>query len=205
MTSSDFFGPAPWDDQPSDAPHSSDPPTPMADSVRIALATEADQIAAIQRRCWSQQLPPAMAETLLGSVALPEMTEAWENAIHRPPEARYRVLVAVADNRLVGFASTIPSQDPDADARLDGAVDEFLIDPVAQRRGHGSRLLNACVDTLRVDGFRRALHWVASTDDITRAFLTEAGWAADGSHREIGADDESVRIKQVRLHSDITE
>ena len=65
VTSSDFFGPAPGDDLPSSAPHSSDGAAPMADSVRIALATEAEQIAAIQRRSWSQQLPAGMAEAMV--------------------------------------------------------------------------------------------------------------------------------------------
>nr|WP_239580019.1 GNAT family N-acetyltransferase [Microlunatus panaciterrae] len=177
----------------------------MADSVRLALASEARAIAELQRRSWSAQLPAELVQGLLAEVDLVAMTEAWEQAIHRPPEARFRVLVAVADRRVVGFASTIPSPDPDADARNDGLIDEFLIDPPAQRRGHGSRLLNACVDTLRADGFSRATRWLSSTDDVSRAFLTGAGWAPDGSHREIGPDDESVRIKQVRMHTDISD
>ncbi|MGO1974370.1 MAG: GNAT family N-acetyltransferase [Propionibacteriaceae bacterium] len=180
-------------------------PSPVADSVRLALPSEAAVIAEIQRRSWSQQLPEEAAATLLAEVAHDEMTEVWHAAIVRPPEARFRVLVAIGDARVVGFAATVPSQDPDADARADGTIDEFVIDPPAQRRSHGSRLLNACVDTLRSDGFSHVSWWVAAADDVTRAFLTEAGWAADGSHREIGSEDEQVRIKQVRLHTDITE
>lgn len=179
--------------------------SPVADSVRLALPSEAAVIAEIQRRSWSQQLPEDAAATLLAEVAHEEMTEAWHAAITRPPEARFRVLVAIGDDRVVGFATTVPSQDPDADAQSGGAIDEFVIDPPAQRRTHGSRLLNACVDTLRSDGFSHATMWVAAADDVSRSFLTEAGWAADGSHREIGSEDEQVRIKQVRLHTDLTE
>ena len=87
-------------------------------------------------------------------------------------------------------------------AFLDGTVAEFTIDPQAQRRGHGSRLLNACVDTLRADGFERATWWVRSTDDVVRRFLVEAGWAADGSHQEVGTD-HGTRLKLIRLHTDI--
>ncbi len=36
-------------------------------------------------------------------------------------------------------------------------------------------------------------------------FLTASGWAADGASREIGSDDESLRLKQVRLHTDLGE
>ena len=61
-------------------------------------------------------------------------------------------------------------------------------------------------DTLRADKFSRALVWLASTDDVRRAFLTEAGFAPDGAHRELDLHgDGSVRVKQVRLHADLTE
>ncbi|MDO5498547.1 MAG: GNAT family N-acetyltransferase [Propionibacteriaceae bacterium] len=124
---------------------------------------------------------------------------------YAPPLAACRVLVAVAaEGGVVGFATTLPSDDPDATAGTDGLIAEFLIDPGARGRGHGSRLLHACIDTLRADGFALATTWVRSTDDDLRRFLTSAGWAPDGSHREIGLTDDSVRIKQVRLHTDIT-
>ena len=175
----------------------------VADSVRLALAGEAGPIAQLQRRSWASQLPPETAEALLGELTVDQMDDAWRLAITRPPRAQFRVLVAVQQHRVVGFATTIPSPDPDAQPGQDGQVDEFVIDPPAQRRGHGSRLLNACVDTLRADGFTRATWWVASTDDVVRRFLTEAGWAPDGGWREIGTDDEAVRVKQIRMHTDI--
>lgn len=190
--------------------HPSDSPRTIADSVRLALASEARTIAAIQRRSWSDRLPAAIADRMLAESTLEEMAEIWAAAISRPPEARFRVLVAVGtdqtgQSQLVGFATTIPSEDADAHPQADGAVGEFVIDRAAQRQGHGSRLLNAAVDTLRADGFTRASWWLDSTDDITRKFLTEAGWQPDGAHREIGTEDGSHRIKQVRLHTDISD
>ena len=44
---------------------------------------------------------------------------------------------------------------------------------------------------------------MATTDDALRAFLTASGWSADGSSREIGSDDVDVRLRQVRLHTDL--
>ena len=175
----------------------------IADSVRLALPAEAAQIAAIQRRAWVQQFPLELAQSVLAEVDLAAMTESWHAAIVRPPLAQFRVLAALGDERVVGFAAVGPSDDPDAEAGEDGLVAEFAIDPQAQRRGHGSRLLNACVDTLRADGFVRATWWLRSTDDGLRRFLVEAGWAADGSHQEVGTDDGAV-LKLVRLHTDIS-
>jgi ribosomal protein S18 acetylase RimI-like enzyme len=138
---------------------------------------------------------------MLGSVSLQEMTDSWRSAIERPPQAAFRVLVATDGTRVVGFATTMPSQDEDADASAEGAIEVFVVDPAAQHRGHGSRLLNACADTLRADGFAVATCWVNSRDDALRQFLTAAGWAADGAMREIGPDDEAVRLNQIRLHT----
>lgn len=179
------------------------PASPVADSVRLAWPAEAGAIAELQRRVWSSDLPPALAETVLAGVTAAEMTQAWERAILRPPQARYRVLVAVQDARVVGYATTLPAQDPDADEAEDGAVEEFAVDPPARHQGHGSRLLNACADTLRADGFRWARWWVGTTDDDLRRFLTAAGWAPDGSSREIGLDEDGLRLRQVRLHTDL--
>ncbi len=179
-------------------------PTPVADSVRLAWPGEAAAIADLQRRVWAAELAPDLAAEVLAGVTAAEMTAAWERAISRPPQARFRVLVAVEESRVVGYATTVPGQDPDADPAGDGEVQEFAVDPPARHRGHGSRLLNACADTLRADGFSQARWWVGTTDDALRGFLTAAGWAADGSSREIGSDDLDQRMRQVRLHTDLT-
>ena len=188
----------------------------VPDSVRLALPAEAMTIARIQRRGWEQRIDPE-AVSVLGEIDLDAMVGAWHRAIARPPAARYRVLVALAaaepgrsdasaaSASVVGFAATVPCMDADAGA-YDGEIEEFVIDPPAQRQGHGSRLLHACVDTLRADGFTLARWWLASDDDPLRAFATYAGWAPDGAWREIGVDDDQhpqVRLKQIRLHSDI--
>ena len=175
---------------------------PHADSVRLALPAESWGIASVQRRSWGDTADDAM-QSLLESIDLDTMAATWHSAISRPPEARWRVLVAVAGGQVVGLATTLPSQDPDADPGTDGTIDELVVDPTARRRGHGSRLLNACIDTLRADGFVRVRHWLRADDDLRRAFLTDAGWAADGAHREIGSEDDLIRVKQIRLHTAI--
>ena len=175
----------------------------LVDSVRLAWPAEAGVISELQRRAWATQYPAATAEMMLSAMTLAEMTEAWHAAISRPPAAAYRVLVAVGESRVVGFASTLPGQDEDAEPGVSGEVDQFVIDPLAQRRGHGSRLLNACADTLRSDGFQQAVWWVNARDEPLRTFLTAAGWAPDGATREIGSEETGVRIPQLRLHTDL--
>lgn len=179
-------------------------PAPTPDSVRLALATESEVIATVQRRGWADDLPAEVSRAMLAQAGAEQVADLWRTAITRPPVAQCRVLVALEDQQVVGFAATAPADDPDTDPSRDGLVGELVIDPPARRRGHGSRLLNAAVDTLRADGYRRALCWVRATDDVTRAFLVEAGWGPDGSHTELGTDEGEARVTLVRLHTDIT-
>lgn len=174
----------------------------IADSVRLALPGEATAIATIQRRFWADQATPA-SRHLLAALTLDDMVDSWQDAIVRPPLAQYRVLVAVADQRIVGFAAIGPSDDPDADPSHDALVAEFVIDPAAQRRGHGSRLLNAVADTLVADGFTRATWWLPSTDDVARTFLAEAGWASDGAYMDTTPEEDGPHLKLIRLHTAI--
>lgn len=168
------------------------------DSVRLALATEAAQIARVQLAWLAAR--PSFAELAAGMDAA-EVTEAWTLAITRPPLANYRVLVALdSAGDVVGFTAVGPSDDPDAE-ETDGLVAEFVVHPDAHDAGHEDRLMHAAVDTLRADGFERATWWVLADDDATRALLTESGWETDGAHQEIGDEDDHLRIKQVRLHT----
>lgn len=178
-------------------------------SVRLALPSEAAAIAAVQRRSWTQLLPAPVAQRALAEVDLTTMAGSWQAAITRPPLATLRVLVAVdsseiGQHRVVGFAAVGPGSDPDDSPGADGMVAEFAVDPLAQRQGHGSRLLQASMDTLRADSFTRATWWVNSTDDVLRRFLSASGWEADGAHREVGTEDGEARVKLVRLHTDIS-
>ena len=176
-------------------------PPRTADSCRLALPAEAERIAAIQRRSWQQLFPADVADHVLAQVDLATMAQSWAAAIMKPPLAKFRVLVAVEQNRVVGFAAIGPSDDEDAHPGRDAMVGEFVVDPPAQRQGHGSRLLNAVADTLRADGFTRATWWVRSTDDPLRSFLQSAGWAPDGAHRTVATEDEAASVKMVRLHT----
>lgn len=178
---------------------------PTADvSVRVAWAQDAAGIAAVQLRAWQQRYAAMLPQLLAERGLDPEThTVAWGESLSRPPEARHRALVALERNRVVGFALTGPATDPDADPAVDGALGEFTVDPAETRQGHGSRLLQAAVDTLVADGFTRVTCWVDSTDDAARTFLTSAGWEADGASRELADEAGAGTVKQVRLHAAI--
>ncbi len=177
---------------------------PTADvSVRVAWADDAPAIAAVQVRAWPHMygdlLPPEAIPTDVDAVAA-----AWREPLARPADARQRVLVALERNLVVGFALTSPSPDPDTDSLAVGELADLTVSPDHLGQGHGSRLLQAAVDTLSADRFTTAVTWVNSTDDRRRSFLEAAGWAPDSAHRELDLDGAgTTTVKQVRLHTDI--
>ena len=171
---------------------------------RVAWAQDAPAIAAVQLRAWQQRYDALLPQLLADRGLDPEThASAWQESLTRPPEARHRALVALERVRVVGFALTGPATDPDADPAVDGELGEFTVDPGHLRQGHGSRLLQAAIDTLQADGFTRIVCWVDTTDDGTRAFFTGAGWAPDGASRELADETGAGTVKQVRLHTSI--
>lgn len=176
--------------------------SPTADvSVRIAWTDDALAIAELQLRAWREQYAALVpADALPTDVAA--VAEAWRSSLSRPADARQRVLVALERNRVTGFALTAPATDPDCDPVADGELSELTLDPAEQHKGHGSRLLQAAVDTMVADRFTRAVCWTIATDDALRGFLTGAGWAPDGAHRELDLDGTGTTlVTQVRLHT----
>ncbi|WP_426244087.1 GNAT family N-acetyltransferase [Nocardioides sp. LHG3406-4] len=170
-------------------------------SVRVAWPDDAAAIAGVQLRAW-----PEMYAGLVPADALPTdldaLAAAWRDALAKPADARNRVLVALERNRVLGFVLTSPAGDPDSDPVSDGELSELTVEPTERRKGHGSRLLQAAVDTLVADRFTRATCWVVAGDDALRRFLTDAGWAPDSAHRELDLDGTgATTVKQVRLHT----
>ena len=179
--------------------------SPGADvSVRIAWADDAAAIARVQLRAW-----PSMYADLLPAEAIPSGPEAeqaaaaaWAESLQKPGDARNRALVALERNRVVGFALCGPAADPDRDPVADAELGELTVDPDERGRGHGSRLLQAAVDTMVADRFSHAVTWVVAGDDALLTFLTDAGWAPDSAHRELDLDGTgTTSVRQVRLHT----
>jgi ribosomal protein S18 acetylase RimI-like enzyme len=173
-------------------------------SVRVGWADDAAGIAAVQVAAWRLQYADLLPAELLAELDEEQFAAAWHQSLVRPEDARNRVLVALERNAVRGFAVSSPSPDPDSDPVSDAELSELVVHPDHFRAGHGSRLLHACVDTMRADRFRRATTWLVTTDDVRREFLAASGWAPDGAHRELDLHgDGSLLVKQVRLHTDL--
>lgn len=172
-------------------------------SVRLALPRDAAAVAKIQRKVAEADLPDGLREATLAAYAEGNVAQLWQQMIEKPEIAPLRILVAIDRDHVVGYALVGPSEDPDGQPG-DGQLGELAVLPGHRRQGHGSRLLQAAVDTMRRDGATRALVWVRSADDISRRFLAGAGFEPDGAHMELGSHlNDEVRVKFLRYYAGI--
>ncbi|MEP6630120.1 MAG: GNAT family N-acetyltransferase [Lapillicoccus sp.] len=180
-------------------------PEPGADrivadaSVRVARPSDAPAVGFVQAVLWrdayARVLPPQVVETFQPA----PFTNAWRASLEQPPSAAYRLLVACAGEQVVGFAAVGPSSDQDA-RDGDGELLVLGVHPEGRHAGHGSRLLNAAVDTARGAGFTTLHAWLLADDEVTRAFLGAGGLLADGAYRDrvVGPADEDT-AREVRV------
>lgn len=188
-----------------------EPPAPVADaSARTARVTDAPAVGRVQAVVWRAAYAHVLPPEALDQFQDRDFAQAWRAALENPPTHRHGLLVACAQDQVIGLAAIGPCADPDlqGDAGATTAVGELLalgVDPRARRAGHGSRLLNAAVDTLRVKGFERLVAWLLTSDEDTRAFLAAAGMSADGAFRDRVIDPEGGTVREVRLAADLGE
>ncbi|MDR6861803.1 GNAT family N-acetyltransferase [Phycicoccus sp. 3266] len=184
-----------------DHPH---PPGPLADaSVRTARESDAPAVGLVQATVFREAYAGVLPGEVVDGFEPQAFASAWRRSLASPPSGVYRLLVACAGEQVVGFASIGPSQDPDASPET-GELSVLGVHPQARRSGHGSRLLNAAVDTLRGAGAEALSTWVLAEDEATRAFLMTAGLHPDGAFRDRVVSPDGTTAREVRLVADIT-
>jgi GNAT superfamily N-acetyltransferase len=177
---------------------------PVADaSVRIARATDAPAVGLVQAAVWRAAYGHVLPREVLEQFDGPSFARVWRDSLTNPPSPRHVLLVGCAGEQVVGFAAVGPSLDTDA-TETSGEVLAMGVHPDARRSGHGSRLLNAAVDTLRGKGFDSLSTWILATDEATRAFLTEAGLSPDSAYRDRVIDVDGTVAREVRLTADLS-
>ncbi|MBB6121943.1 GNAT family N-acetyltransferase [Nocardiopsis algeriensis] len=180
-----------------------------AQFVRPARVADVDTVVDLQVASWQAVygalLPGGVAAELEGEQAREQFRGQWTAALESPPTSRHRLVVATdqedGERVVTGFAAFGPAGDPDLWPATDAEVFALHVDPERTGAGHGSRLLNACVEHLLEDGFTTVHVWVPEAGNALRKFFESSGWRADGARREI---DMGEIVPMVRLHAAIS-
>jgi len=180
--------------------HQHSPATgPVADaSARIARLTDAPAVGLVQAVVWLAAYSGVLPQEVVDQFDGPSFARVWRDSLITPPSPRHVLLVGCAGDQVVGFAAVGPSADRDA-SETSGEVLALGVHPDARGSGHGSRLLNAAVDTLRGKGFDTVSTWILVSDEASRAFLTAAGLAPDSAFRDRVVDADGTAVREVRL------
>jgi GNAT superfamily N-acetyltransferase len=171
---------------------------PVADaSVRVARVSDAPAVGLVQAVVYREAYAGTLPDEVVAQFEPRAFTNAWRASLTAAPSRDHLLLVACAGEQVVGLAAVGPSTDPDGQEAAELLV--LAVHPEARRQGHGSRLLNAAVDTARGRDRHVLSTWVLAGDDRTRAFLTAAGLETDGAHRERVIDADGTTAREVRL------
>lgn len=165
----------------------------MADvSVRPARPEDALAVATAQLSTWRTAYAELLPARVLDA-PVTDLAATWRRSIELPPSGAHRLLVALEGGAVVGFAAYGPGE------TCGRELTALAVEPRWGRRGHGSRLLAALVERWREEAAETAETWVWDRDAVTLAFLTSAGWGADGAAR--GLDTGEAVQRQVRLRT----
>lgn len=148
-------------------------------SVRPSLAEDAPHLGRIQVASWRTGLAEILPAAALEALDAEQFAAAWRSAIGSPPSAKHRMLTACQGPQVVGFAALAPAPQ----TQETGEIVALEVDPAHAREGHGSRLLAACTDILRVTSASHVRAWAIEGDDGRAAFLDTAGLEPLGIRR----------------------
>lgn len=186
------------------AEHGADRPGPLADAaVRTGRPSDGPAVGFVQAFVYQHEYTGTLPAAALAAMTGPQLGSVWRRSLEQPPTARHRLLVATAGATVVGYAAIGPAGDEPGLEDATGMVYDGGVHPEARRSGHGSRLLNAAIDTLRAGDSAGTLvavaTWVLADAESTRAFLQDAGFSPDGAWRDRVVDDEGGTVREVRL------
>lgn len=171
------------------------------DFVRPAIVSDVEPIgqihAATMRASLEAALDSPLPAEVAGQITPANLTPGWTQALTAPPSPNYRVLTAVSQTRIVGFAALAPADQELGSAGHEPApvVAEILALEVPQgsgRRGHGSRLLAACADLAKEQNASEIQVWIAVGDEAHARFYSSAGFAPRGLQRTLAVGEQQI-------------
>lgn len=150
-------------------------------TIRRATTADAQAIAEVHVHSWQWAyrglLPDDYLDSLSSTLDLRVEAHARRLADDATEE---RTWVAEQESRIVGFACTGPSRDPDASTRT-GAVGAIYLQRGAAGKGVGAALFTHAIRDLWRRGYEQATLWVLENNVRARRFYETAGWIDDGT------------------------
>jgi GNAT superfamily N-acetyltransferase len=164
--------------------------------IRPADPRDALAVARVHVRSWQAAYRDLLPQTYLDQLRPEDRAARYDFATTDPRAPQ--TLVAVDNDEIVGFATTMPSRD--ADLPDFGELCALYVMPEHWRTGVGSALSAAARTALIKIGFSDALLWVMAGNERAERFYRRDGWTADGLERTDTVWNVSVNELRYRRH-----
>lgn len=150
--------------------------------IRDAVRRDADEIAATHIASWRAAYTHIFPSSIFDAPDFDRSRiEMWRDWTHSPTADR-RLVVAVGDDRVVGFAHTGLRDDSGSDeGRRCGELFGFYAHPDVWGTGVARSMMNAALHSLGHLGVDRAVVWTFGEAGRARAFYEKAGWSLTGA------------------------
>jgi ribosomal protein S18 acetylase RimI-like enzyme len=167
--------------------------------IRRGRPEDAARVAWVHLRAWQQTYAGLIPESYLDALmdGLPERTARWRGWLEETPP-----WVAVSDpGEVIGFAAYGPARDEDAIPSVTGEIWGIYVLAEHWDQGIGRRLMDACLASLREDGFAETTLWVLDRNVRARRFYERGGWRANGAAKDDARD--GFTFHEVRYRIDL--
>jgi RimJ/RimL family protein N-acetyltransferase len=163
--------------------------------IREARIGDEDRIARVHVAAWRAAYRGMMPDAFLDALDEDARAKRWRERLETKPEGR-RVVVAIEDETIVGFAGVGPARD---ETRTRGELYMINVAPSAWGRGIASALLTTCVNELAAFGHHEAILWVLRQNARARRFYQREGWTQEGDRRDtISENGFSFEVDELR-------
>jgi ribosomal protein S18 acetylase RimI-like enzyme len=153
--------------------------------VRQATVEDAAGIARVHVVSWQATYRGHMPDEVLDNLSVERRAADWRQ--HMPPGPGWALLVVIDDDtatsddhRLAGFAHLRPCRDHDLPPAT-GEISAIYLHPSEWGHGWGRLLMDAALQRLTAEGYRRAVLWVLVDNQRARRFYEAGGWTSDGT------------------------
>ena len=147
--------------------------------IREARIDDAEEVAGVHVRSWQVAYRGLIDQSVLDGLSIDERADGWRRIVADPLPTGLGILVAVRDDRVIGWTSFGSGRDPDG--LTDGEVYGIYADPAAWSTGAGHALLEAAEQRIAEAGHTRAYLWVLDGNERADSFYARHGWAEDGA------------------------
>jgi len=127
-----------------------------------------------------------LPDSLLDDLSVGDNEIRWRARII---EHTSQVLVLEQNGRIIGFVAFGTCRDEDVDQERVGEVYAIYLEPREWRRGHGSSLVGAAIESLQEEGYAEVTLWTLHNNERGIKFYEAVGFEADEAAQVVTRED----------------